>query len=205
MKLYYSPNACSLGIHFLLEEIGRPFELEKVDLAGGAQYKAPFKEINPKSKVPALQLDDGSLLTEFPAIAYYLAGTAPGKQLFPADTRSQAKVLEILDYLIATVHMRGFTRMFRPGVFTPSEADIEQVRGAGLEVIKTGFAVLEPELGAKDYIAGDFSIADAALFFLEFWARTRVHLVLPASFEAHLDRMLARPAAQRALKSEGLL
>jgi glutathione S-transferase len=204
MKLYYTPNACSLGIHFLLEEIGQPFELEKVDMANGAQHRSPFKDMNPKSKVPVLELDDGSLITEFPAIAYYLAGTVPGKQLFPADTKSQAKVLEILDYLISTVHMRGFTRIFRPGNFAPNEADAETVRAAGREFVKTGFAVLEPELGTKDFIAGDFSIADTALFFLEFWARTRAKLAMPAVFEAHLDRMLARPAAQRALSTEGL-
>jgi len=204
VKLYYSPNACSLGIHLLLEEIGKPFELAKVDFATGAQYKPPFVEINPKSKVPALQREDGAILTEFPAIAYYLAKTNPAHGLLPEDIDGQAKALELLDYLIATVHMRGFTRIFRPGNFAPTPEDEGKVKEAGKNFIVQGFKILEPVLGDQDYILGQFSIVEAALFFLEFWARTRAQIAMPPAFEAHLDRLLARPAAQRVLKSEGL-
>ena len=69
MDLYYSPGACSLGIHVLLEEIGKPYGLKKVSLKDGEQYKPEFLSINPKAKVPTLVRDDGSVLTEFPAIA----------------------------------------------------------------------------------------------------------------------------------------
>jgi len=77
MKLYYAPGACSRGIHGLLEEIGKPYETAAVKFAEGAQYKPEFTAINPKSKVPTLVRDDGSVLTEFPAIAYWLARTNP--------------------------------------------------------------------------------------------------------------------------------
>jgi glutathione S-transferase len=204
MKLYYSPNACSLGIHFLLEEIDKPFELSKVDFTQGAQYKPPFVDINPKSKVPALARDDGTLVTEFPAIAFYLAKANPENNLLPADIDGEVKALEILDYLIATVHMRGFTRIFRPGNFAPSPGDEEKVKEAGRNFITQGFKLLEPELGTKDFILGEFSIVEGALFFLEYWARHRAGIPLPPAFDAHLDRLLARPAAQRALASEGL-
>ena len=73
MKLYYAPGACSIGIHVLFEEIGKPYEAERVNLQQGEQYKPPFTSVNPKSKVPTLVRDDGSVLTEFPAIAYWLA------------------------------------------------------------------------------------------------------------------------------------
>ena len=85
MKLYYAPGACSLGIHVLLEEIGKPFEGIRVNLREGEQYQPGFVRINPKSKVPTLISDDGSVLTEFPAIAYYLARSNPGKHLLPED------------------------------------------------------------------------------------------------------------------------
>jgi glutathione S-transferase len=204
MKLFYSPNACSMGIHLLLEEIGQPYELEKVDFAQQAQYKEPFISINPKSRVPVLQLDDGRIITEFPAIAYYLARTNPDAKLLPADPETAAKALEILDYLIATVHMRGFTRIFRPGNFAPSAADEDKVKQTGRDMIIKGFDILEPVLGAQKFILGEFSIVEGALFFLEFWARTRAGIKLPAIFEAHLDRLLARPATQRMLAAEGL-
>jgi glutathione S-transferase len=204
MKLFYAPNACSMGIHLLLEEIGEPYELEKVDFSTGAQYKAPFTEINPKSKVPVLQRDDGSYLTEFPAIALYLGRTKPQAGLLPPGLEGEVRALELLDYLIATVHMRGFTRIFRPGSFAPGAADEDGVKQAGRDIIVKGFELLSPVLGSKDYILGSFSIVDAALFFLEYWARNRAKIPLPANFEAHLDRLLARPATIRMLKSEGL-
>lgn len=204
MKLYYAPNACSLGIHVLLEEIGKPFELSKVDMANGANYKPPFTELNPKSKVPVLVADDGTVITEFPAIAFYLAASNQEAKLLPADIAGQTLALQTLDYLIATIHMRGFTRIFRPGNFAPNPADVDQVKQAGRDMILAGFKILEPLLGEQEFILGDFSIVEGALFFLEFWARTRVKMLLPANFEAHLDRMLKRPAVQRAMATEGL-
>jgi len=75
MKLYYSPGACSIGIHVLLEEIGKPYEAVKLNFQEGQQYKPEFTSVNPKSKVPTLQRDDGSVLTEYPAIAYWLAAS----------------------------------------------------------------------------------------------------------------------------------
>jgi glutathione S-transferase len=204
MKLYYMNNACSLGIHVLLAEIGKPYDLEKVDFMEQAQYKPDFVKLNPKSKVPVLQLDDGGVVTEFPAIAYYLARTNPEKRLLPADILGEAKALELLDYLIATVHMRGFTRIFRPEVFSPTPEDKEKVQAAGRKVIETGFALLEPVLGDKPYILGEISIVEGALFFLEYWAVNRAKFPLPANFQAHFERLMARPAVQTALAAEGL-
>jgi glutathione S-transferase len=204
MKLYYMNNACSLGIHLLLAEIGRPYELVKVDFSEAAQYKPEFTALNPKSKVPVLQLDDGRVITEFPAIAHYLARTNPDANLLPGDAYGEAQALALLDYLIATVHMRGFTRVFRPEVFSPTPTDKEKVQQAGRDFITNGFRILEPVLGTQDYILGDFSIVEAALFFLEHWAVHRAKLPLPANFQAHLNRLLARPAAQRVLAAEGL-
>ena len=66
MKLYYMPGACSLGIHVLLEEIGKPYDLHKIDGAKQEQYGPDFVKLNPKSKVPTLQRDDGKVLTERP-------------------------------------------------------------------------------------------------------------------------------------------
>jgi glutathione S-transferase len=198
MKLFYSPNACSMGIHLLLEEAEAPYELHKLDFAAGEQYKPPFVALNPKSKVPLLQLDDGATISEFPAIAWFIGRNAPA--LMPKD---EVRAIELFDYLIATVHMRGFTRIFRPGLFGRAE-DEAQVQQAGRDIIVKGFEILAPVLGDKEYIMGEFSIVEGALFFLEHWARFRANIALPANFEAHLDRLLARPAVQKVLAVEGL-
>jgi glutathione S-transferase len=203
MKLFYSPNACSIGIHVILEDIGKPFELAKVNFAEAEQYGEKFAAINPKSKVPALERDDGSILTEFPAIAFYLARANPEANLLPASLDGEVRALELLEYMTATVHMRGFTRIFRAGTFAPSPADEPKVIETGRNMVIKGFDLLTPALGDKPYLLGDYSIADAALFYLEYWAANRAKIPMPAAFDAHLDRMLSRPAVQRVLATEG--
>lgn len=204
MKLYYMNNACSMGVHFLLHETGAPFTTEKVDFLNAAQYQPEFMAINPKSKVPLLQRDDGGFVSEFPAIAYYVARVCPAAQLLPGSIEGDTKALELLDYMVATIHMRGFSRIFRPGLFTAHAEQHEEIQQAGREIVTKGFALLEPVLGAQHFILGDFSIVEGALFFLEHWSRFRAKIPMPANFEAHLDRLLARPAAQRTLAAEGI-
>ena len=174
MKLLYSPGACSLGIHVLLEELGKPYEVQEVNLREGAQFKPEFTSVNPKSKVPTLVRDDGSVLTEFPAIAYYLARTNPQAKLLPDDVEAEARALEALDYVVATMHMQGFSRIFRPSNYTPTPADEEAVKARGREIFEKGLQILDKQLAGKDYVVGTFSIADAALFYVEFWAAARL-------------------------------
>jgi glutathione S-transferase len=204
MKLMYSPGACSIGIHVLLEEIGKPYEAQLVNLREGGQFKPEFTSVNPKSKVPTLVRDDGSVLTEYPAIAYWLARTNPDKKLMPDDVDAQARMLEALDYAVSTVHMQGFSRLFRASNYTPNPADEDKVKERGKELVEKGFAVLDKALAGKDYLAGSFSIADSALFYVEFWGGKRMNMKLPPNCEAHLNRMMARPAVQRVLQQEGL-
>jgi glutathione S-transferase len=203
MKLYFSPGACSIGIHLLLEEIGKPYETERVNLQQGEQYKPPFNTMNPKSKVPTLIRDDGAVMTEYPAIAYWLARTNPFANLLPDDIDQQAEALELTDYAVATIHMQGFGRQFRPSNFTPNAADEEAVKARGKEIAEKGFALIDKALEGKEYAVGKFSIADSAIFYVEYWSK-RVGMTLPSNCAAHLERMLARPSVQRMMQQEGL-
>jgi len=202
MKLYYSPGACSVGIHVLLEEIGKPYHLEAVNLREGAQYKPPFTAVSPKGKVPALERDDGSVLTEFPIIARWLGRQA---NLLPKDDEADTRAMEAMEYAVGTMHGQGFARLFRSERFAPSTSDHDAVKAAGREVVEKGFAVLDKALAGRNYIGGnDFSAADTALFYVEFWAAKRLGMSLPANCAAHFDRMMARPAVQRVMQQEGL-
>jgi glutathione S-transferase len=204
MKLYYAPGACSLGIHVLLEEIGKPYDLQKVNLQEGEHFKPEFLKINAKSKVPTLQRDDGSILTEFPAIATWLARKNPDKGLIPSDPDTEARVLEALDYIVATMHMQGFSRMFRPAAYAPSEADHDTVKARGKEIFEKGLKLIDKALDGKQFLGGDkLSIADAALFYVSFWAAARMKMPLPANVAAHYARMKQRPAVKRTLEQEG--
>ena len=202
MRLFYAPGACSLGIHVLLEEIGKPYELSLVSLKDGQQHQPAFRSKNPKSKVPALELDDGQMLTEFPAIAFYLGAANPALSLLPAEPMAQARTLELMDYVVSTIHMRGFTLINRPTYFSP-EGHEDYAKGKGREVAERGFANLASFMAPEGYAFGKFSIADCAIFFVEFWAR-RAGLEMPARLHAHLDLMLSRPSVQTVLKREGL-
>ena len=204
MKLYYAPGACSIGIHVLLEEIGKPYQLEQVDLRGGAQHKPPFTNLNPKSKVPTLERDDGSVLTEFPVIAHWLARHNQQANLLPKDDEALTRAEEAMEYVVGTMHGQGFGRLFRPGNFSSNEAEQEKVKARGREIAETGFGLMDKALGGKDYLGGQFSIADAALFYTEFWASKRLGMQLPKNCAAHFARMLARPAVQRVMQQEGL-
>lgn len=204
MKLYYAPGACSLGIHVLLEESGAAYEPTLLNIREGAQFKPEFTSINAKSKVPTLVRDDNSVLTEFTAIAYWIAAKYPAAKLMPASPEAQATALEATDYAVATMHMQGFSRMFRPANFAPSEADHEAVKARGLEIYQKGLAWLDRALEGRDYIAGDFSFGDAAPFYVTYWAAGRLKLDLPKNVAAHYERMKARPAVQRVMAREGL-
>jgi glutathione S-transferase len=202
MKLYYAPGACSIGIHVLLNEIGKPFETEKANLQVPVAER-PLTQVNAKSKVPTLVRDDGSVLTEFPAIAYYLAATNPDKHLMPGDTESQVRALETMDFCVSTMHMQGFSRLFRPANYSPNEADHDKVKARGHEIIEKGFALLDKALDGRDYVAGPFSVADAALFYVEFWGADRMKMTLPDTLAGHFARMKARPAVAKTLQEEG--
>lgn len=202
MKLYMTPGSCSTGIHILLEELDIPFEAYIVNLPAGDHYKPDYLAINPKSTIPTLVRDDGSALTEFQAIAYWLALTYPKAKLLPEDPDNAARVIETMAYVVGTLHGQGFARIFTTESFTPNEADHEAVKARGKEMVEKGFAILNDALAGRDYVAGTFSIADAALFYVEFWA-DKLKIELPEHCLAHYQRMLQRPVVQRVLREEG--
>ncbi len=204
MKLFYAPGACSIGIHVLLEEIGKPYDAERLNLQEGQQYRPEFTGINPKSKVPTLQRDDGSVLTEYPAIALWLAASNPEAGLMPKGTDDLARAVEATDYCVATLHMQGFSRMFRPANFSPNEADHDKVKARGEEIFSKGLGVMDKALAGKEWVAGPYSFADSALFYVSFWWNGRLKKDLPANVAAHYGRMKARPAVQRTFEREGL-
>jgi glutathione S-transferase len=204
MKLYYSPGACSLGIHILLEEVEAPFELELVSLKDNAHFKPEYVAVNAKSKIPALERADGTVLTEYGAIAAYIARCHPAAQLIPNDAEGEARAWEMIEYCTATMHMQGYARMARPYNFTPNEADYDAVRSRGEEIFTKGFQIVESRLAGHPNAGGlEFSIGDTALFFVSRWAHAR-GITLPPRVAVHYAEMLERPAVMRAMATEGL-
>ena len=202
MTLYYSRGACSMGTRVILEEVGAPYEAVEIDLKTRQQFTPEFRAVNPKGKVPALVRDDGALLTEFQATAFWLARSHPEAGLIPDDREGQTRVLELLDFIVASVHMRGFTFIFATPKFTKTEAHQGELREHGHGVVAGGLKQLSETLGGKDYLLGDYSIADAGLFYMTRWCDEH-GIDMPENLGAFHRRMLERPAVRRALEAEG--
>jgi glutathione S-transferase len=203
VTLCYMPPTCAIGIHVILEEIGRPYELKKIDFAQHEHHKPEYLALNPKGKVPALIRDDGSVLTEFPAIAVWLALTNGEAGLLSTDPDRLARTLEAIDYVVATLHAQAWARFFRPQNFTDIESEQAKVKQQGIDMAHKGLKLLDKQLEGKSWLVGDYSIADCALFFFEFWS-DRVKWQMPPNVAGHFARMKERPAVKRMLALQGL-
>ena len=201
MKLYYSPAACSLAPHIALIETGANFAAEKVDREKKTESGADFLAINPKGYVPALELDDGYLLTEGVVMQQYIADLRPEAKLAPPrGTRERLKLEELLAFLSTEVH-KNFSPLFAPS--TPEEYKT-QVK----EKIAQRFDYLETQLGdGRAFLTGEqFTIADAYLFTLSNWTKfTGIDLARWPNISAFAGRVAQRPSVQQAMKAEGLL
>jgi glutathione S-transferase len=204
MKLYWGPHTCAIGIHILLEEAGAHYETEMLDVSGGDTEKPAFLSINPKGKVPVLVRDDGTVMTEFGAIAGWIARAYPEASLRPADAESEARMTEVMEYVEGTVHGQGFSRIFKPARFEPQDVlhgkaglGRSKVESQGRDIVEKGFAILDKHMEGERYVTGEnFSIADSALFYVERWAPL-TNIALPVNIQGHYARMLARPSVQK--------
>jgi glutathione S-transferase len=191
MKLYYSPGACSLSPHIVAREAGLALELEKVDL--GAKKTASgedFRAINPKGYVPAIRLDDGTLLTEGPAIVQYLVDQKPDSGL----AAERYKLAEWLAFLNSEVH-KVWSALWNP----------RAERAPILAKLEPRLAYLEQVLAEKPFLMGErFTAADAYLFTLLNWAQW-TGVTLSSVLAQYAERVRQRPKVQEALKAEGLL
>jgi glutathione S-transferase len=202
MKFYMTPGSCSTAIHIILEEIGAPFEVYIVNLPAGDHFKLDYTAINPKSTIPALVRKDGSVVTELPAIAFWLARTNPRAKLWPETPESETRALEIMSFVTGTIHGQGFARIFAPKSFAGDSQDHETVRQFGRELVAKSFAVLNDAIAGKSYVTGEFSLADPIVFYVAFWA-DKTQIAIPHGLAAHYLRMLQRPAVRRVLQEEG--
>lgn len=206
MKLYYSPGACSLACHILLHEAGAKHAAVPVALKDGAQFRPDFLAVNPKSKVPALERDDGSVLTEMPAISYWIAARYPAAGLLPDAPDGVARAIEWLNWMSGTVHNGGFTRILRAERFV---GDAAHAPGAA-EKAKADTAKyveqMEARMQGHDYaLGGAYSFADPMLYVLTRWvSRAGKSLDDLPALKAFNARIEARPAVQATLKAEGL-
>ena len=200
MKLYCKPGACSLSPHIVARECGLDFTQVNVDLQKKVTEQGEdYWQINPKGQVPALQFDDGSLLTEGVAIVQYLADLKPDRNLLaPTGSLTRYHTLEWLSYVSSELH-KSFTPLFRPD--TPEE--YKPIVRAQLE---KKYQTVNEALQDKQWLMGlRFTVADVYLFVVTRWAKAvKLDLSGLDALDAWFDRVAERPAVQAALKAEGL-
>jgi glutathione S-transferase len=201
MKLFYASGACSLSPHIVALEAGIDLRLQKVDLKSKTiASEGDYLTINPKGYVPALQLEDGEILTEGPVIVQYLADRKPEKGLAPAaGTLARYRLQEMLGFINSELH-KTYSPLFRAE--TPAETRTER-----LAHLRKRYAIVEKQLEGRQYLFGDsFSVADAYLFTVTNWAGTVKFDLSPfPNVRAFQARVSARPAVQAAMKAEGLI
>lgn len=200
MKLFYKPGACSLASHITLRESGKDFSLIGVDLMHKRMENGDdFLKVNPKGQVPALLLDDNTLLTEGVAIMQCIADSVADRQLLaPVGTINRYRTLEWLNYIATELH-KGFTPLFRPD--TP-----EDYKPTARALLDKKLAYIDESLANAQWISGSrFTIADAYLFTVLRWAfAVKLEMAGYKNIAAYMERVAARPAVAAAMAAEGL-
>lgn len=202
LRLYFGQNSAALAPHIVLEEIGAPYEVVKVDFAANAQRSPEYLAINPKGRVPALATDRG-ILTENVAILTYLAQTFPERGLAPADPFELARLQAFNSYLASTVHVAHAHRM-RGTRWADDPAAIAEMKRKVPESVGAAFALIEDEFLQGPWVMGDtFTIADPYLFTLAQWLEIdRVDLGRLPRVLDHRARVAERTATKAALAQE---
>ncbi|QNH14361.1 glutathione transferase GstA [Xanthomonas sp. SI] len=208
MKLYYIPAACSLAPHIVLHELGLEATLVRVDHRKHlTEDGEDFHRVNSMGYVPALELDDGSVLREGPAIVQYLGDRKPERGLVPPNGSMQRyRLQEWLNFLATEIH-KGFI----PLLYARLAGQYVDTARPKLE---QRFAWIDAQLAGRQFLMGDaFTVADAYLYALTGWGqapwltshyRADIHFDALQNLQAWYRRVHARPSVQRALSEEGL-
>jgi glutathione S-transferase len=202
LTLYFCPGACSTASHMALEETGAQYVEKTILLPKGEQKTAEYLKINPRGKVPALDVD-GKILTENTAILTYLATKFPDKKLMPVDPFEQARCISTMAWFSNIVHP-SYTHYMRPERFAADATAQPSVKETGKKTFWTHVQEIDGLLAGKDWIMGSgFSVADCyALVFYGWGLRAELPMKELTNYTAFKERMLARPAVKKVLVSE---
>lgn len=200
-KLYYAPGACSTASHIALEEAGAPYESQALSFARSEQRTPAYLAVNPRGRVPALVVDQGTIV-ESTAILDYVAATA-APHLMPADPVGRARAISLMAWFSSTVHP-NFTHVGRPERFATDSAVHEHLKAVGRDNFFANLKEIDGLLAGRTWILGDaFSVVDGyALVFYGWGKRIGLPVADLAHYTAWKDRMLARPAVRRVLERE---
>lgn len=193
MKLYYAPGACSLADHIALIEAGAPYSLIRIDRSKRTEDGRDFLSVNPRGYVPALELEDGTVLTENLAVLAYIADQSDVFSV--ADKMTRWRALEAISFMSTEIH----------GNLVPFFKNLpEQEKERARSAVARHLASIADQLGDRPFLLGEpMTIADPYLFWVLRSAPVS-GVEPPERLQAYFARMSARPAVAKALAEEGL-
>ena len=201
MKLYYAPGACSLASHIALHEAGIPFEIDLLNFSTRTTASGEdFLQLNPKGYVPALKLEDGSILTEGAAILQYVADQNPDSGLAPkAGTIERYRLQEWLTFIGTEIH-KSYSPLF-------NKASSDEIKNSARNMLSKRLGYVELQLASNPYLVGNnFTVADAYLFVVVGWSGYVGFDLSPfPKINEYIAKIATRPAVQAAMKAEGLI
>ncbi len=203
-KLYYAPGACSLASHIALEEVGLPYETQKMNLAEGDQRKPEYLRLNPRGRVPTLVVD-GNVMTENVGILTYLGGGHADSGIWPKKTWDQAKLVSTMAWLSNTVHTT-YAHIARAERYADDPASIEAIKAKGRSNYEGYLKEIDGLLeGQKWAVANQYTVADGYLLVFYRWGnRAKLDVKGLRNYTALIQRVMARPAVQRVMADEGI-
>jgi glutathione S-transferase len=199
LTLYFTPGACSMAAHIVLEESGEKYEGKRVDLANGEQRSEAYLKINPQGRVPALRLDNGEPLAENTAILPYL-----GKRfgLWPNDPIAEAKALSLIGFFAASVHP-AHAHIGRPERYAADPSAFPTLKETGLKAFHGYLQQVDRMLTGREWFSEKYSVLDPYGFVFYTWGlRRELPVQELKNYTALKDRMLKRPAVQRVVEEE---
>jgi len=204
MKLYYAPGACSFASHIALEEVGQPYETQRLNLAEGDQRKPEYLAINPRGRVPTL-IVNGHILTENVGIMAYLAGGYPQAKIWPDDTWHQAMAVSTMAWLSNTVHTT-YGHLIRAPRYVDDAAAQEAVKAKARTMYGEQLNEIDRLLKGRKWSVGNhYTVVDGFLLVFYRWGnRNGFPVKSLANYSALMDRVLARPAVKKVMADEGI-
>ena len=204
MKLYYSPGACSFAPHIVLEEIGKPYEVELVSTMDGSTRKDQYLSLNPKGRVPLL-IDGEHVITEVSAIMSYLALNNPDLNLIDTAPLQLTRTIEWMNWL-ATIHTQVIAQNWRSQRFTDEASAFEGIQGKGMEGLVETCNQINSKMENRNWAVGEqYSIADPYLLVFFRWGnRLGQNMRQFQHWTDHAERMEKKSAVQRVLQAEGI-
>lgn len=205
MKLYYSPGACSLAVHIMLEELGEPYQTEKVLTGDGSTRTKKHLAVNPKGQVPVLDLE-GEVLTEVSAIMLHLTLALGGNIDLDASPNALVRAVEWMNWLSSGVHAGPVTQCWNTARLTDDPDHHLSIQEKGQARLRDVYNLIEGQIPKTGYVLGGFSAVDPCLLGYFRWGN-RLGIDMRSDFPKWTDhclQMLGKPAVQKVLQKEDL-